>query len=165
VRFTRIFSGQNPNVHPPTHAKSNVHPMCKTRFHPPGRSNGPQLLDTLSLYKVSSPFRGSFLFMHRVIALLIAVSILMLLTACGPSEAEKKAAWAQIDSKVDETTARLQRERLETEIEYVRLTFGPAAAKTFELCNTVKPKQKKHQAECKRLQEQVEKSLKKAPEW
>ena len=98
------------------------------------------------------------------IALLLFL-LISLLAGCGPSEADKKLAQAELQRMMDASNAHLQRQLLDKKIDYVRFKFGPADAKEFELCNTAPPQSKKHQAECAALLKKVDAASKADHPW
>lgn len=96
---------------------------------------------------------------------LVLFLLISTMAGCGPSEADKKLAQAELQRTMDASNARLQRQLLDKKIDYVRVKFGPVDAREFELCNTVPPKNKKHQDECAALLKKVDAASKAEPVW
>lgn len=99
--------------------------------------------------------------MKAILLLIVCFTV----AGCGPSAAENKQADADLQKAIAETNARLQRELLDSKVQYVNVKFGPLEAKKYRLCSEFPPETKRHQDECKALFAKVDEAQKRQEKW
>jgi hypothetical protein len=105
--------------------------------------------------------------------MLIAILGFAAIVGCGPSEAEKREAWAKIDHEEAVALQRQQAENDALQVRLVELRYGHLAALKYEMClqgerNHDPPKLKKNQEWCKQMKKRLEGEKKREeshPSW
>ena len=78
----------------------------------------------------------------------------------GYSQTEKDEARARYENAVAESTAGLEADTLESEVQLIRMTRGGGAAESYRYCHTHPPKNERERNSCAVLDNQVKKLLK-----